>query len=80
MKALAYSLVQTVNVAMSEQDAYEITSAFWGNIQAEKAVNPALATLDPANPFPGLNVPLHPGAVRYYREQGISIPENILPQ
>ena len=68
VKALAYSLVQTVNVAMSEQDAYEITLAFWGNIPAEKAGNPALATLDPANPFPSLNVPRHPGAARYYRE------------
>lgn len=80
VKALAYSLVQTVNVAMSEQDAYEITAAFWGSIEAEKTLNPALATIDPTAPFPGLNVPLHPGAERYYREQGIQIPENISPR
>ncbi len=26
----------------------------------------------------GLPVPLHPGAARFYREQGIDIPDNLI--
>jgi len=33
----------------------------------------------PENIIIFMNTPLHPGAVRYYKEQGIEIPENLMP-
>ncbi|MXW85268.1 MAG: hypothetical protein F4Z55_04890, partial [Boseongicola sp. SB0667_bin_21] len=39
-----------------------------------------LQSIDPERPFLGANVRLHPGAVRYYQEVGIEIPERLMPQ
>ena len=77
---LAYSLIQVVGAAMSDEDAYAATAAFWDNLAAEQAGNPALSHLDASAPFTGLNMPLHAGAARYYEERGIEIPEAIQPR
>lgn len=39
-----------------------------------------MRSIDPSDPFGGMNAPLHPGAARYYQEVGIEIPENLVPQ
>jgi len=31
------------------------------------------------NAFNGMTIPLHPGAIRYFEEQGITVPENLKP-
>lgn len=60
----AYKIVKAVNENRAPQDA-----AFSG----VKGVNFPTVTMDTSL------VPLHPGAVRYYRETGISIPPRLVP-
>lgn len=67
-----------VNQAMDEGVAYRYTKAYRENIDAMKASNALLRATETEDPFLGVNAPLHPGAVRYYREQGIEVPEALL--
>jgi hypothetical protein len=30
--------------------------------------------------FAGFNVPLHEGAIRYYKELGMDVPESVMPK
>ena len=56
------------------------TKAIWDNLDEMKQTAVAMKSIDPANPFIGANVPLHPGAARYYQEAGIAIPERLMPK
>ena len=60
---------------MSEQAIYDMTKAFWENVGAHAKNMHQLSKLRLEDVFTDLNMPLHPGAVRYYQEQGMEIPE-----
>ncbi len=64
-----------VNADVSDDVAYTLTKAFWDNVDEIKASASFLSTLDPQNPFTVLNVKLHPGALKYYDEAGIAVPD-----
>lgn len=55
----------------SEEQVYGLVRAVFDNLEALKQSNPVLAGLQPARMVKnGLSAPLHPGALRYYREKG----------
>ena len=55
----------------SEDQVYGLVRAVFENLDALKQSNPVLAGLQPARMVKnGLTAPLHPGALRYYREKG----------
>lgn len=68
-----------VGASMSDDVAYRLAKAYWENIDELKASNALLRTISTENPFEGVNAPLHPGAVRYYQENDITIPDNLMP-
>lgn len=68
-----------VNKDVGEETAYTLTRAFWENIDEIRASAAFLRDLDPATPFSELNIPLHPGAIRYYEEAGVPIPDDLRP-
>ena len=56
---------------LPENVAYEITKALFENIDDFRRLHPDFATLVPHDMVPGsAEVPVHPGAARYYRERG----------
>ena len=56
---------------LSESMAYEITKAVFENIDDFRRLHPDFATLLPPDMVPRAGiVPVHPGAVRYYRARG----------
>jgi hypothetical protein len=56
----------------SDAVVYEITKAIFDNLAEFKRMHPALADLDLAQMVPKVAAaPLHPGALRYYREKGL---------
>ncbi len=59
---------------MSEATAYAITKAFWSQKWALGQRNPPWSLVTPAS-LAELGVRLHRGALRYYREAGIKVPE-----
>lgn len=78
---LSYSFTMTVgvNAEMTDDQAYLLTSTFWDNLEANREEIALLRALT-NTPFDGNNIPLHPGAIRYYEEQGMEIPEALMPQ
>lgn len=55
----------------SEEVVYETVKAVFENFDRFKRLHPAFATLEPEQMIKeGLSVPLHDGAVRYYKERG----------
>ena len=60
-----------------DEVAYNITKAFFENINEFAMVNPP--TLETrAEDILDCPIPLHPGAVKYYREIGLNIPDSLI--
>ena len=60
--------------AMDNETAYQITKIFWSQREAMAKTNPIWGSvaLDQVAP---LGVKLHPGAAKFYAEQGVKIPD-----
>lgn len=64
---------------VSEDAVYEITKAVWENLSALHEIHRATSDVSLDKALIGLGAPLHPGAARYYREQGVEIPPELTP-
>jgi len=69
-----------VNKDMDEDVAYRIVKAVMENVEEIYNSNPAAKNVDAKGVEIGLNAPpLHPGALRYFREIGINVPDSVIP-
>jgi TRAP transporter TAXI family solute receptor len=59
--------------------AYKMTKVSWDHLDEIHKSAKTLSSIDKKTPFVGVNVPLHIGAVKYYREVGMKIPARLLP-
>jgi TRAP transporter TAXI family solute receptor len=64
---------------MDEEAAYNITKAIFENNEALVGSAKWMEIITPENALNQMNAPLHPGALRYYREVGIEVPEDLIP-
>ena len=56
---------------VSDDAVYALVKAVFDNFDEFKKLHPALANLDPKNMVKdGLSAPLHPGALKFYKEKG----------
>lgn len=63
---------------ISEEDVYHLTKAVYENLGFLQGIHSATKVMALEKAIEGLPMPLHPGAARYYQEQGIDIPERLL--
>jgi TRAP transporter TAXI family solute receptor len=68
--AVAGSVI-TVNKDMSDALAYRLTKAFNENYEKVRTIHSSMATYEIKDGPTGCGVPLHPGAIKYYKEKGI---------
>ncbi len=59
------------SAAVSDDMAYEMTRVMFENLEALEAAHQSAAQISLEGALQGMPIPLHPGAERYYREQGI---------
>lgn len=59
------------HAGVSDDVAYEMTRLLFENVEALTASHQAAAEIALERALDGMPVPLHPGAERYYREQGL---------
>ena len=59
-----------VSATMNDDLAYTITKTINDNVDRVRKLHPSLADYEPAKGWLRLGLALHPGAERYYREQG----------
>jgi TRAP transporter TAXI family solute receptor len=57
--------------SMPEKDVYRLVKEVFENLDEFKELHPALSTLTKRGMIRGLAAPLHPGALKYYREAGL---------
>jgi len=60
-----------VSEDMPDAVAYAITKSVFDNFDDFRKLHPALAGLTKQQALKGETVPVHPGAVRYFRETGL---------
>ena len=68
-----YGVLATVvtSAKVSDDTVYALVKSVFDNFDEFKKLHPAFATLDPkAMITNGLSAPLHPGAVKFYKEKG----------
>lgn len=65
---------------VSADTVYLITKTIYQNLPFLNNIHKATKAMTLEKAIAGLPVPLHPGAARYYTEQGIKIPDSIKPQ
>jgi len=63
---------------LPEDVVYLITKTIYENLPFLHNIHKATKAMILEKAIGGLPVPLHPGAAKYYKEQGIEIPENLL--
>ena len=63
-----------------DEDVYLITKAIYENLPFLQAIHPATQGMTLGTAIEGLPLPLHPGALRYYQEAGVAVPETLLPR
>jgi hypothetical protein len=59
---------------LGESRAYEITKAVLEHIPELSTALIAAKEMTPANAVLGSSIRFHPGALRYYKEKGITVP------
>ena len=62
-----------------EEDVYLITKTMYENLPFLQNIHAATKDMALEKAIAGLPVPLHPGAARFYEEQGIAIPDGLKP-
>lgn len=78
MDAAATSMMVIAHKDLDEDTAYKLTKAYFEALPEMKASNALLASQDESKPLFGITARLHPGAVRYYNEVGVQIPDSLM--
>jgi TRAP transporter TAXI family solute receptor len=63
---------------IDEETVYQITKTLYENLPFLNAIHKATKAMSKEKALAGLPMPLHPGALRYYQEIGLEIPENLI--
>ncbi|MGY6534657.1 MAG: TAXI family TRAP transporter solute-binding subunit [Pararhodobacter sp.] len=64
---------------MDDDLVYELTRVIFENLDDFHETAEWMQSVTPETALAEMNVPLHPGALRYYREIGVEIPDELLP-
>lgn len=67
-----------VRADVDEDAVYQITKTIYENLPFLQAIHKATKAMSAEKAIAGLPLPLHPGAAKYYREIGITIPDNLI--
>jgi hypothetical protein len=80
-KSFQDSTILSVNKDISEDLVYTIMKTLWSKdgMQAMVTAKKTFDEMTLENGFRGASVPLHPGAVKFWKEQGKTIPANLMP-
>jgi len=76
-QTVAVKSTLVVHKDLPDEAVYEITKILYENIEELAKAHQVAKQIDINHAFDGLMIPLHPGAVKYYEEHGITVPEDL---
>jgi len=68
------------NADMPEDLVYKLVKAVFEHKDYLEKIHPFAKYTTPENTLKAAPIPLHPGALRYYRELGLEIPDRLIPK
>jgi len=68
-----------VDASVPEETVYKITKTIYENLPFLQGIHPATNAMSLETALAGLPLPLHPGALRYFEEAGLEIPDRLRP-
>ncbi|MDO4435813.1 MAG: TAXI family TRAP transporter solute-binding subunit [Cardiobacteriaceae bacterium] len=77
-QTIGQAVILAVNADVSEEDVYQITKAIYENLPFLHSIHVATKDIKLESALNGLPIPLHSGAARYFKEQGLTIPEHLI--
>ncbi|MCD6578604.1 TAXI family TRAP transporter solute-binding subunit [bacterium] len=78
--AVRMNMLTSIKSGLTEDDIYQLLQVIWKREKKWTSAHTAFKNkISFKDAILGLGVPLHPGAVKFYKEKGFSIPENLLP-
>ncbi len=78
VRTVASPNVLVTRVDIPEEAVYRITRVIWENLATLQEIHGATRDMRLEIAIAGLGAPLHAGALRYYREVGLEIPDRLL--
>ena len=79
MRTVAQPNFLAVRDDIPEEDVYLITKTMYENLPFLHNIHAATKDMALEKAIAGLPLPLHPGALRFYEEQGIEVPDRLKP-
>ncbi len=67
-----------VRADIPDDVVYQITKTVYENLPFLQGIHAATKAMSIERAIAGLPMPLHPGALRYYKEVGVDVPENLM--
>ncbi|WP_175581632.1 TAXI family TRAP transporter solute-binding subunit [Pseudooceanicola sp. HF7] len=68
---LAITNILVTSTDVSDETAYQMTKLLFENLDTMKAAHSAAGAIDIQNAIANSPIPMHPGAEKYYKEQGL---------
>lgn len=78
INTIAQPNLLVVSNALSEDTVYKITKTMYENLPFLRNSHKATNVMSLQKAMTGLSMPLHPGAIKYYREMGLEIPAHLI--
>ena len=80
-KTFQDSTILSVNKDISDDLVYTVMKTLWSKegMEAMVTAKKTFKEMNMENAFRGASVPLHPGAVKFWEEQGKTVPDNLKP-
>lgn len=80
IETIAQPNILAVRADVTEEDVYQITKTIYANLPFLNNIHPATKAMALEKAIAGLPMPLHPGAARFYQEQGLTIPDRLIAE
>lgn len=78
VRTIAQPNLLATTIDVPEEDVYQLTKAIYENLPFLQGIHSATKAMALEKAIVGLPLPLHPGAARYFQEQGVTIPARLL--
>lgn len=78
IQTIAQPNLLVVSSELSEETVYKITKTIYENLGFLRNSHKATNVMSLQNAITGMSMPLHPGAIKYYREVGLTIPQHLI--
>ncbi|MFO7812266.1 MAG: TAXI family TRAP transporter solute-binding subunit [Pelovirga sp.] len=80
INTIAQPNILAVHADIDEDAVYQITKTIYENLSFLNAIHSATRVMAIEKAIAGLPMPLHPGALKYYREVGLNIPARLIAE